>query len=137
MKIFFDTGIFIALFISQEKLHKQVTNKYTSYRKQRSLFYTSYYVLDELYTRLIYDFGKVVTEKVIALLTKSIENEEMKVLDIDEEIFKKSSDILLKFSEHKISFTDATTYILCKDLGLNEVFTLDSDFKKIGMITSF
>ncbi len=137
MKVFFDTGAFIALFISQEKYHKQISSKYRDYRKQRALFYTSYYILDELFTRLIYDFGKFATEKVIDLLMKSIEKEEVKVLDIDEAIFKKSLNSLLKFAEHKISLTDATTYTLFRDLQLDEVFTLDSDFKKIGLKTSF
>ncbi len=137
MKIFFDTGAFIALFISREKYHKQVSSKYHEYRKRRALFYTSYYVLDELFTRLVYDFGKLATEKVIDLLMKSIEKEEIKVLDIDESTFNKSLNNLLKFAEHKISVTDATTYTLFKDLKLDEVFTLDSDFKKIGIKTSF
>ncbi len=137
MKVFFDTGAFIALFISKEKYHKQITSKYRSYRKQRALFYTSYYILDELFTRLIYDFGKSATEKVKVSLAKSIEKEEVKVLDIDEATFAKSLNSLLKFAEHKISFTDATTYNLFRDLQLDEVFTLDSDFKKIGLKTSF
>lgn len=137
MKVFFDTGAFIALFISQEKYHKQISNKYNDYRKQRALFYTSYYILDELFTRLIYDFGKSATEKVIGLLMKSIEKEEVKVLDIDEATFTKSLNSLLKFAQHKISLTDATTYTLFRDLQLDEVFTLDSDFKKIGLKTSF
>ncbi len=137
MKVFFDTGAFIALFISQEKYHKQISSKYRDYRKQRALFYTSFYILDELFTRLIYDFGKSATEKVIDLLMKSIEKEEVKVLDIDEATFDKSLKSLLKFAEHKISLTDATTYTLFKDLQLDELFTLDSDFKKIGLKTSF
>jgi predicted nucleic acid-binding protein len=137
MKVFFDTGVFIALFVSQEKYHKQVAQKYDYYRHQRALFYTSYYILDELFTRFIYDFGAKETKKVIDLLVKSLEKEEIKVLDIDEETFKKSLIILLKFSEHKVSVTDATTYTLFKDLELDEVFTLDSDFKKIGLKTSF
>ena len=137
MKVFIDTSAFIALFVSSEHYHKQITNKYNFYRKQRALFYTSYYILDELYTRLIYDFGREVTKKVIDLLTKSAELEEIKILDVDEGTFRKSQDVLLKFSQHKLSLTDATTYILYKDLGLDEIFTLDSDFKKIGVNTSF
>ncbi len=137
MKVFFDTGAFIALFISQEKYHKQVSSKYRNYRKQRASFYTSYFILDELFTRLIYDFGKSATEKVVDLLMKSIEKEEIKVLDIDDGTFNKSLNSLLKFAEHKISLTDATSYILFKDLELDEIFTLDSDFKKIGIQTSF
>lgn len=137
MKVFFDTGAFIALFVSGERYHRQVKNKYTFYRKQRALFYTSFYILDELYTRLVYDFGEEVTKKVANLLTKSIEKEEIKVLDIDEGVFKKSVNALLKFAEHKISLTDASTYVLYTDLALDEIFTLDSDFKKIGANISF
>ena len=137
MKVFIDTSAFIALFVSSEHYHKQITDKYNFYRKQRALFYTSYYILDELYTRLIYDFGGDLTKKVIELLSKSLEKEEIKVLDIDEGTFKESLAALLKFSEHRISLTDATTYMLYKNLGLDEVFTLDSDFKKIGVKASF
>jgi predicted nucleic acid-binding protein len=137
MKIFFDTSAFIALFIAQEEHHKKTTNKYTYYRKQRATFFTSHYVLDELVTRLIYDCGKTITEKIMISLMKSIEHGEIQVLDIDETIFKKSLAIVLKFSDHKLSFTDATTFCLYKDLKLQEIFTLDSDFKKIGASTSF
>jgi len=137
MKVFFDTSAFIALFISQEQYHRKVSKKYTEYRKQRASFYTSYYILDELSTRLIYDFDKSTTERIINLLMKSLENEEIKVLDIDEVMFNKSLTILLKFSEHKISLTDASTYVLFQEYKLDEIFTLDSDFKKIGIKSSF
>ncbi len=136
MKVFIDTGAFIALFVSSEKYHSKVSKKYKEYRKQRAQLFTSYYILDELFTRLIYDFGKSVTQKAIGLLNKSIEKEELMVLDIDEAIFKKAQDTLIKFSEHKISLTDATSYTLYKDFALDEVFTLDYDFKKIRVNTS-
>lgn len=136
MKVFIDTGAFIALFVSSEKYHSKVSRKYKEYRKQRVQLFTSYYILDELYTRLIYDFGKSVTQKAIDLLNKSIEKEELIVLDIDEAIFKKAQGALIKFSEHKISLTDGTSYVLYKDFALDEVFTLDDDFKKIRVNTS-
>lgn len=137
MKVFIDTGAFIALFVSSERYHSKVSKKYKDYRKQRAQLFTSYYILDELFTRLIYDFGKSITQKAIDLLNKSIGKEELAVLDIDETIFKKAQGAMLKFSEHKISLTDATSYILYKDFSLDEVFTLDDDFKKIRVSTSF
>ncbi len=137
MKIFIDTGVFIALFVSSEKYHQQTAGKYKSYRKQRVSFFTSFFVLDELFTRLIYDFGHYKTQKVIDLLEKSIQKEELTVLDVDKTTFKKAGGALLKFADHKISFTDATSYVLYKDFGMDEIFTLDSDFKKIGAQTSF
>ena len=137
MKIFIDTGIFIALFVSSERYHLKVSKKYKDYRKQRAQLFTSYYILDELFTRLIYDFGKSLTHKAIDLLNKSIEKEELVVLDIDEAIFKKAQEAMIKFSEHKISLTNATSYILYKDLSLDEIFTLDDDFQTIRISTSF
>lgn len=137
MKVFVDTGAFIALFVSSERFHSKVSKKYKEYRKQRAQLFTSYYILDELYTRLIYDFGKNAAQKAIDLLNKSIEKEEISVLDIDETIFKKAQDILIKFSEHKLSLTDAATFCLYKDFSLDEIFTLDDDFKRIRLNTSF
>lgn len=131
MKIFIDTSAFIALFVSSESYHSKVSKKYKNYRNQHAQFFTSYYVLDELYTRMIYDFGRSATQKAIDLLDKSIEKEELMVLDIDRIIFKKAEETMIKFSEHKISLTNATSYILYKDFVLDEIFTLDNDFRKI------
>ena len=59
------------------------------------------------------------------------------VIDDYEKLAKISLDILDKFSEHKISFTDATSFCLYKDFNLDAIFTLDGDFKKMRVNTSF
>jgi len=137
MKIFIDTGAFIALFVKSEINHKKVAVKYKEYKQKRALFLTSNYILDELYTRLMYDFGKNITYKVIQKLNKAKEEQQLRILNIDETVFNKSIEVFIKFGDHKISFTDATTYILIKDFQIDEIFTLDSDFKKIRAKTSF
>lgn len=137
MKVFFDTSVFIAFFIEEETYHQAVTDKYLQYRKQRATLLTSEYILDELYTRLMYDFGKNITQKRIEVLSQSINKRELQILNIDEIIFKKALDIFIKFGDHPISFTDATTYVLFKTFALDEIFTLDNDFKKMRLNTSF
>lgn len=136
MKVFLDTGFFLAFFIASEKYHSAAVKKYKQYRERRALFFSSAYILDELFTRLICDFGKNETLKIIRRLGESLENREISLLEVDGTVFKKATEALIKFLEHKISFTDATTFILCKELKLDEVFTLDSDFPKIGVRTS-
>lgn len=137
MKIFIDTSVFIAYFIKQEAHNKEVTKKYEVYRKQKSTFLTSNYVLCEVLTWFNAKYHRSVLEKVVSTLAR-LENEgEVNILYIDKVIAKKSLDILIKFSDHKISFTDATSYILYKDFSLDEVFTLDDDFKKMRLNTSF
>lgn len=135
MKVFIDTSAFVALLVEVETDHKKIAKKYLHYRKQRALFITSDYILDELFTRLFY--YKLDIKKHIEKLKESISRKEIVVLHIDEGLFDKSVGVFLKFSEHKISFTDATTFCLYKDFSLDEIFTLDDDFKKMRIPTSF
>lgn len=135
MKIFIDTSAFVALFVENETDHEKAAKKYLHYRQQRALFITSDYILDELFTRLFY--YNLDIKRHIEKLQDSISRKEIVVLQIDESLFDKSLGIFLKYSDHKISFTDATTFVLYKDFALDEVFTLDDDFKKMRVNTSF
>jgi len=137
MKVIIDTSVFIAFFVKKESYHQEVLNKHKDYQKQRVQFITSDYVLAELFTRLIYDFGKVATQKAAEEITHSVENKSLSIIPINENIFKQAFEIMIKFSEHHISFTDATTYVLYKECKLDEIFTLDSDFKKMRAKSAF
>lgn len=136
MKVFIDTSAFVALLVNKETHHQKVAKKYHDYRQKRVIFFTSDYVLDELFTRLLY-YQHVDIKKYIQKLKKSISKGEITVLRVNEVLFEKALERFLKFSDHKISFTDATSYALLKDFALDEIFTLDSDFKKVRVTTSF
>lgn len=136
-KIFIDTSCYIALFIKSEPKHQIVVSTLNKYIIKRYQFFTSNYVLSELYTRILYDFGRISLKKVIIQINKTIKQKELKVLDIDEVLFNKSVETMIKFAEHELSFVDASIYNLVKDYKFDEVFTLDSDFKKVGLKTSF
>ncbi len=136
MKIFVDTSAFIAFILDREFLHEQVSKQYSLYKQEKAYFFTSDYVLDELFTQCLYKAGRYHAKEAIALIDEITTHNELTVLEIDSHTFKKAQEIFLKFSEHKISFTDATTYVLYKDFALDEIFTLDSDFKKMRAKTS-
>lgn len=135
MKVLIDTSAFVAVLVESETDHKKVAKKYLDYRQHRATFLTSDYVLDELFTRLLY--YKLDLRIYIEKLKGSIARSEITVLHINEGLFEKALNVFLKFSDHKISFTDATSHVLCKDFALDEVFTLDNDFKRMRINTSF
>lgn len=137
MKVFIDTGAFIAYFIKQDKFHEDAVSQYKLYRQQKVIFITSDYILDELLTWFNAKQPKSLVEKLIHSLEMMEETGEIKVLPIDNANFRKAKQILLKFSDHKISFTDATSYVLYKDFAVDEVFTVDDDFKKMRLNISF
>ncbi len=136
MKVFIDTSAFVALLVDKETDHKKVAKKYHNYRQKRAILFTSDYILDELFTRLLY-YKQVDVKKTIQKLKESISAGEITMLKIDEALFEKALEAFLKFSDHKVSFTDATSYALLKDFSLDEIFTLDNDFKKMRLNTSF
>lgn len=137
MKIFIDTSAFVALILKDESYHQEVVDQYRAYKKNRAQLITSDYILDELYTRCVYRAGSFGAKQAINLIYEIVSHDELTVLEVDSQVFKKAQEIFLKFSDHKISFTDATSYVLYKDYVLDEIFTLDDDFKKIRIATPF
>lgn len=137
MKVFLDTGALIALFVEKDAWHEKCIEKHEEYKKEHTLFFTSLFVLSELYTRILYDYGKVALKLVIYKVVRLQDEGKLRIFQIDAGIFKKSEETIIKFSEHRLSFTDASIYALVKSFKLDEVFTLDNGFKKVGLTTSF
>lgn len=117
--------------------YKEAIEKFNFYKKQNAIFLTSNFILDEFFTWFSTKKTKFDLERVVNAIGDMEETRSIKVFYIDKFIFGKAEKVLVKFSEHKISFTDATTYVLHKDFAIDEIFTLDSDFKKMGLKTSF
>ena len=132
MRVFIDTSAFLALLIATESFHKKCAEKYRAYTKEHAQFYTNVLVLAELYTRLVYDFGKSATGKVIARINLLQEEGNLKVLQLDPGLFGNAEKTLLRFAEHKLSFTDASICVTTDMYEMEEIFTLDQDFKKVG-----
>lgn len=137
MKVFIDTGPLIAILVKTDIWHKKCLEKYNQYRTEDSLFFTNIFVLSELYTRILYDYGSGALKVTIDRIIKLQKDEKLRVFQIEDGIFKDSEDTMIKFSEHNLSFTDASIYSLIKSFKLDEVFTLDKGFKKVGITTSF
>ena len=135
--VFIDTSALVALSITSEELHRECREKYEEYKKGNALFFSSHLVLSEFYTRVLTAFGKYYLLKVIAMMNKLRDEGKIRIFLIDAALFKVSEEAMIKFAEHKLSFTDASIYTLVKSFKLDEVYTLDAGFKKVGLKTSF
>lgn len=136
MKVFIDTSAFMAMILKRETLHAKAVQLYEKYKKTRANLVTSDYILDELFTRCVARAGKYGAKKTIELIDEIIASEELTVLRVDLDIFERAKQTFLKFADQPISFTDATSYELYKVFVIDEVFTFDSDFKKMRLTTS-
>ncbi len=136
MRVFIDTSAFIALIVKTERRHKEIFEQYKQYSAENTFFYTNYFVINELYTRLAYDLSSPQLKKLVQETQNLLRKQFIQLLTIDPILFRKAETYLIKFCEHKISFTDVIIYTTVKELKLDEVFTIDSDFKKIGLKTN-
>lgn len=134
-RIFIDSSAWIEFILTKEKNHRQIVDYLISEVKKGSKFFTSDYVLDETFTRLITD-QSYHTTKTLKEKVKVLEKEkQLLVLWTDEVFFNKAWTVFTKFSEHRLSFTDASIIAYVQDLKIDEILTLDSDFKKVGLTT--
>lgn len=85
---------------------------------------TSNDVVDETTTRLIYDTNIKIAGRFINFIKEGVKSHSLVQLWVD---------LVQKFSEHKLSLTDATTIILVNRFNIKSVVSLDSDFKKVGL----
>lgn len=134
-KVFIDTSAWISYSLSGQPKHSIIKNIIRRFIKEHVTICTSNDVIDETTTRLIYDTDIKIVKKFINLIKDGTKANILVQLWVDEEIQKEAFELVQKFSEHKLSLTDATTIALMKKFSIEEIISLDSDFKKVGIST--
>lgn len=136
LRIFIDTSAFIALLVENDKNHKRVVLAYKRYKAQNAFFYTNNFILAELYTRLMYDCGKSKSRLCVDFIRRLEKEGKIAVLEINDELFTRAEKVFIKFGEHELSMVDAIAVLCLKEFKLDEIFSLDSDFRKVGLSVS-
>jgi len=132
-KIFIDTSAWIEMILKDEKYHDAISQYFISEQEKGSKFFTSDYVLDEAWTRLMTNQSFTSAKYLKRKACQAEKSNHLLILWTEEVRFQKAWSFFEKFKEHKLSFTDATIYTFVKDLKIDEVLTLDQGFKKVGL----
>lgn len=101
----------------------------TPYRK----LYTSDYVLDEAVTGCRNRTGS--HKLSVELGTMIFSSESIAFLKVDVETLGAAWELFKQRREVALSFTDCTTAVLARNHGITDIFTYDSDFKALGLMT--
>jgi len=134
-RIFVDTSAWIEYLLVKEIHHKKVSDYVIKEVRAGSKFFTSDYVLDETLTRLITNQSIADAKNFKHYINEAEQQRNLLVLFTDEVVFNKAWEIFTKFSEHKLSFTDATIVSYVRDIKIDEILTLDKGFRKVGLTT--
>ena len=133
MRLFIDTGPFMARHNKRDKQHSSAVESFdkirdgeTAYRK----LYTSDYVLDEAVTgcrQRTRNHGLSVELGTLILSSESLLR-----LRVDEDTLLEAWELFKSRREIPLSLTDCTSAILARKNGMADVYSYDGDFEAIG-----
>lgn len=132
-KVFIDTSVWIAYSLKGEKTHDTIIRIIDNLVQDGYTICTSSDVIGEVITRLVYDTNILIVKQFLKYIQNSINGGHLVQFWTDEETQKEAFDVVAKFSDHRLSYVDATSYVLIKRFNIKKILTLDSDFKKIGI----
>lgn len=130
--VFVDTGAWIALLNRGERLHSKARETYASFSGQGTRLATSSDVLDETTTRLRYDIGLKAALAFRDAVESAQQKRLLRVIWVDANIHRQAWALLERHRDVELSFTDATSSAIARELKSKTVFGFDGDFRSLG-----
>ena len=129
MRIFVDTGAWLALNDKQDQFHKRSIESMARIQKDKIELMTSDFVFDESLTFIRYRSS----HQAAVLFGSSLLNSSIvTVASVDKELLHLSFDLFQKYKDQDFSLTDCSSFVLMKRLKLTTCFTYDSHFAHMG-----
>lgn len=126
MSIFADTGAFLAYRNRRDKYHETALKLFRDALKGKyGQIYTSDYIYDEALTLALIRTNNLAIAMDIAEVIRS---PRIKMVFVDTELLEKSTKTFKQYSDRTLSFTDAVSIEIMKELNIEKYFGFDSHF---------
>jgi predicted nucleic acid-binding protein len=131
--LFLDTWGWLVLADSRDPAHSKAVSERLSRGAPGNLVTTDY-VLDETFTRLFtrcsFPVAREFSKAVMAAASSGL----LRLERITPERFEAAYQMRLRYRDKpKISFTDFTTFVVMKELGIGDVLTADAHFAQVHL----
>ena len=134
--VFVDTGAWIALTDHSDQYHLVAAQIYGQLKQRRELLVTTDYVLDETLTRLRYDAGHTQAMRFLELIEQSQRAGVISRVRITDDVFESAVGIFRQYTTVALSFTDCTSFVVCRRHAITEAFAFDQHFLMFGLTLS-
>ncbi len=131
--IFVDSGAWIALLDRRDQHHDDAVAVFNDLVQQDAQLLTTDYVIDETVTRLRYDFNHSGAVEFFDFI-ESIKNRGiLTVTEIDSTLFQEAEQLFRQYNTARLSFTDCTSFVVCRRRNISEAFAFDRHFPMMGI----
>lgn len=132
MRLFLDSGAFIARAISDDANHEPAASLFRELSQRTSSYrqlFTSNYVVDETVTYLLYRASPRVAVEVLDWMRGS---PALRILHVSEEVEALADQAFRQFASSGVSYTDCTTKVLMERESIDTAFAFDRDIEVLG-----
>jgi predicted nucleic acid-binding protein len=126
LKVFLDTGAFLALADEDDDYHSAAKNIYTQLLQARPQLSTSNFVLSETYTLI----RSKVSHRAAVEFLKRFDQTGIRVIRVSEANEQTAKTIFVRYDDKDFSFVDCTSFALIDHHRLDHVFAFDSHFRQ-------
>ena len=127
--LFVDTGAWFALADASDQYHAQAVDTYPKLLKDFSSLITTNLVIAETYVLIRRNIGH---QAAMVFLEKTAGSPRIVKIYSDNILEETAEDILRKYHDHDFSFTDAVSFAVMKQSGIDEAFAFDKHFLAAG-----
>jgi len=124
LKVFLDTGAFLALADEDDQYHSVAKPIYADLLLSRPQLLTSNFVLSETYTLI----RSKVSHRAAVEFMKTFDQTGIKVLRVSEAIEASAKGIFVRHDDKDFSFVDCASFALTDHHRLDHAFAFDSHF---------
>lgn len=132
--LFIDSWGWIVLADQKDPSHLSVLDLYERHKETASRLITTDYVLDEVMTFLFVKTAAPLATKYLEGVFASIRVGTIGQERIGPDRFQEAWKLRLRYRDKpRISFTDLTSFVVMKELGLSHVLTNDHHFEQVNL----
>lgn len=130
-RVFIDSSALVALINADDESHAMSKSLLEKVRSKRLALIMTDYVFDETITTVLSRAGHKLAVLAGNLM---LDSSFMNVVWLDQEIKLRAWEFFLRHSDKNFSFTDCTSFVLMRELGINRYLSFDDHFKQAGFI---
>ncbi len=129
MRIFLDTGFFIALSDAKDKNHRKAKESFKNHVTNGARFITGRHIVIEYIDGVTKRISK---KKAVEELDNIMGSQLLVIEPAIEQDWEKSITYFRKYSDHQIDMTDCLSFAIMERLQMKMALTFDNDFKIHG-----
>ena len=133
-EVFVDTWAWYALADERDDQHDIARLASEEIVEREATLVTTNFVLDEATTLIRYKLGHTSAVTFRQTIRQLAEDELLAIVHVTEAHESSAGEIFDRYDDQDFSFTDCTSFVVMRELGITEVFTSDQHFSTVGFM---